>query len=443
MATPRLGLRELADEQTIYRILLDHALRGIRIQAILRLLLAVFVVAVVALDPPAHHLVLTWTIAICYLVWCVALAVVAPRGGITAVRFVWLVLFIDLATLTAVALVASRSDQTSWTSDVLIVGFAIIPMIAATQLRPSVCVAIVVPTVIVFFLAAWAARSANGEPWSSVVLHTFVIAALGLGAVLLSSVQRSRVETIGSLAAQRSRLLDETREIEDRERRELAETLHDGALQYVLAARQELEQFRHDGEGAQLDRVAEALRESSALLRSTLTVLHPAILEQAGLPTALAELVRAQSTRPGLTISLDTAGWPPNLRTDVDALLFATARELLTNVVKHAAAQHVEMTIEYDGEEEGGGEQGGGTARLVVVDDGVGVDTQQMARSLAEGHIGLASRRVRIEASGGTLSVEPRRGGPRSTGQGDAARPVRGTVAIAQLPVVIDSSSSN
>ena len=74
--------------------------------------------------------------------------VLAVRGDETTVRLLWLAAFGDLVALTAVAILASRSDAISWTSDVLLTGFAVIPMIAATQLRPWVCAVIAVPTVI-------------------------------------------------------------------------------------------------------------------------------------------------------------------------------------------------------------------------------------------------------------------------------------------------------
>ena len=408
---PVLGLAELADEPQIYEILLAHGMRGVRTQVLLRFVLAAFVLLTVVLEPPADDSVACYVIAGCYAVWTVGVAAFAARGGIAVVRLIWLALFVDLIVLTAITIVAGASDEVSWTADILVNGFVLVPLLAATQLRPWVCVAVVVPTVVVYFASSAAARLANTEPWDSIVLRTVVLAGLGAGCVLLSRVQRSRVVTIGSLAADRSRLLAETVRIEERERRDLAEHLHDGALQYVLAARQDLEDVRSSGDVQAVARIDEALRESAMLLRSTMTELHPAVLEQSGLASALADLTRSVAARRPLTISLDTAEWPADVRTPADPLLFATARELLTNVVKHAAAEHVEVTAELDN----------GTARLTVLDDGAGIDETVLAQRLAEGHIGLASRRVRLEAAGGALRVQ--------------SREPHGTVAVAELPV--------
>ena len=52
--TVYLGFGEFADEPRIHRILVDHVIRGIRIQVLLRLFLALFVLLTVCLDPPDH-----------------------------------------------------------------------------------------------------------------------------------------------------------------------------------------------------------------------------------------------------------------------------------------------------------------------------------------------------------------------------------------------------
>ncbi len=406
--TVYLGFGEFADEPRIHRILVDHAIRGIRIQVLLRLFLALFVLLTVCLDPPDRAAVFSVVTAVLYAAWCIAGGVVARRHESWMVRYSWIALPIDLLLLTILAVVAGMSNEVSWTTDALIAGFALVPMIAAISLQPRLCAMVVAATVVVYAIANILARDSNGEPWSIIVLRILVVAALAVGAVLLSQLQRSRVTTIGSLAAERARLLDATMEIEERERRDLADNLHDGALQYVLAARQELATLRGSADPVTLDRVDGALRDSARLLRSTLSELHPAVLEQAGLAVALTDLASSYGSRAGApSISVDTAAWPTELRTTADSLLFAAARELLTNVVKHADAETAEVTAEFDD----------GVARLVVVDDGVGLPDEVeieelMRRRQAAGHIGLASRRVRIEGVGGTFSLENRpRGG--------------------------------
>ncbi len=219
----------------------------------------------------------------------------------------------------------------------LITGFLLVPVLASATLRPKVCAAVVVPAVLVYLVAGIATQSANEEPWASLLLRTLVMAGVGAACVALSWIQRSRVTTIGRLVRARTDLLAELTDLERRERRALSEQLHDGALQYVLAARQDLDEARDTGAPEAFDRLEQALLESSRLLRSTVAELHPAVLERAGLPAAIRDLVASAAARGGFAAKLDLDGWPADRRTPVDGLLYRTARELLGNVVKHAA----------------------------------------------------------------------------------------------------------
>src|SRR5919107_824284 len=250
-----------------------------------------------------------------------------------------------------------------------------------------------VPTVVAYLVAAVATRDANGEPWASVLLRTVTVAGVAAGCVGLSRIQRSRVRTIGGLVRGRSDLLAELSGLEQRERRTLSEHLHDGALQYVLAARQDLDDARDSGDQAAFTRLEEALDESSRLLRSTVAELHPSVLARAGLAAAVRDLAASAAARGGLTARVDTAGWPDALRTTADGLLHRTARELLGNVVKHAGATTVTVTLAC----------ADGRARLVVADDGVGLPDRALERVLGAGHIGLASHAARVDAAGGRL----------------------------------------
>ena len=98
-AGPLLGLTELVDEPHISEILVDHALRGIRVQVVLRMLLAVFVLATVLLDPPADGAALCIVVAVLYAVWCAVGLIAVSRIRIGMIRFAWLALFVDLAVL--------------------------------------------------------------------------------------------------------------------------------------------------------------------------------------------------------------------------------------------------------------------------------------------------------------------------------------------------------
>lgn len=379
----------------------EHVARGARIRRLLRILLVVFFVAVLLTEPPSSHLVACWVVVGAYLGWTLAIGVLSPHDG-RALRYLWVALVVDVGTLTVLSLLSDASAAVTWTPYLLSNGFFVIPIIAAAQLNPLMCAAVVAPSVAVYLVSGLVVAGAGDEPLSYVVLRTLVLASVGLGAVLLSRLQRSRVETIAGLLDDRTALLAELVAIEQRERRELAESLHDGALQYVLAARQELDDLV-DGDARAGERVEEALRESTRLLRGTLTRLHPAVVDTAGLLAALRDLVESTQSRGRLEAELSSDGWAEDLRTAADELLLSTARELLTNVVKHAGAHRVRVELG----------RGSGSARLRVADDGNGMRGVDLQDRLAGGHLGLASRRVRIEAARGTLRISP--GDPRGT----------------------------
>ncbi|MDG3015983.1 sensor histidine kinase [Speluncibacter jeojiensis] len=392
---------DLGDSPDLGRIVLAHANRGVRLQLVLRGGLVVFLAGTLAWVPPNSPIApACWAILGCYAAWTVALIVVARSVGPATVDRMWLTLFVDLAVVAALVLLTGLAAQQSWTADTLGYALFAIPVLACTQLRPLVCFGVVAPTVVVFLLSAWATDDANAQPWSSIAMSTLAMALLSAGAVRLSAIQRSRVRTIGRLARDRSALLLELIGLEQRERRSLSEQLHDGALQYVLAARHDLAELHHGPDPELLARVEHALAETSTLLRTTVSELHPAVLERLGLARALRDLARATEARGGFPTEARIAAWPDALHTDVDDLLFAAARELLTNVVKHAGASSARVTLERDGDD----------AVLTVADDGRGIAAEAREKSLAGGHIGLASTELRVVAAGGTFRAGP---GPR------------------------------
>lgn len=371
-------------------LLAQHAQRGAGIRRLLRILLVIFFVAVLLTEPPAQHLVLCWLLVGCYLVWTLATYTLATLDRTR--RFLWPTLFVDVAVLAALTLITDTTAAESWTPYLIINGFFLIPVIAAAQLSPAVCATVVIPTVIVYLVSGLITQDVGQEPTSYVLLRTLVLAAVGLGAILLSRLQRSRVATIAGLLSQRTALLSEMITLEQREQQNLAESLHDGALQYVLGARQELDELA-DGDPEAVRRIDQALTDSARLLRSTMSRLHPAVIETAGLLPALTDLVEASRARGRFKITLTAEGWSEQDRTDADELLLSTARELLTNVIKHAQATEVSVHLSRHGP----------IAGLRIVDDGRGMGAVDLDGRVAAGHLGLVSRRIRLEAVGGSM----------------------------------------
>jgi two-component system, NarL family, sensor kinase len=213
------------------------------------------------------------------------------------------------------------------------------------------------------------------------------------------------------LCARKRRLLAaEAMHAEERERTLLSELIHDDALQYILAARQELAEAAK-GDLAALERARPSLDAAHQSLRTLASDLSPVTLKS----SSLDELV-------GAVVTTYTEGRDWTLVTQLGEgiqpvhgqFLPRAARELLTNVAKHAQARKVVVTLEEVDD----------TVEMCVRDDGVGFDPDDLSDALRAGHIGLASLQSRAEALGGTLVVQSSQGGTRIIVRVPAAPPV-------------------
>ncbi|OMB93055.1 histidine kinase [Mycobacterium sp. NS-7484] len=381
------------------------AFRGLLLQLALRILLAAFIFFALFLQPPETY---RWPYALLWIGYLVAIAgwgfwalQRSSRAGAEARRWVaLLMLCADVAVVSALSVESGLSSPNTWTSDVLHYGLFLIPLIAAAQLDPFVSAVIAVPTVAAYVVVLWVNQEANGdEPWGSILTTTALLFGLAAGSVTLSWIQQSKEQTIARLAQERSHLLEEIVTLEKRERQTLSERLHDGALQYVLASRREMEEVR-EGSAESMDRVDMALGECSRLLRDVVRELHPEVLARAGLRAAITSLADGIAARTNLAVHLDFDNWPEDLRTDADHLLYSAAREFSTNAIKHAKADNLRFTLA----------RSDARATLCVADDGVGIQPERLALSLETGHIGFASIRAKVLALGGVLDVHDARG---------------------------------
>ena len=284
--------------------------------------------------------------------------------------------------------------------------FFLLPIGAAFLLPPRQTAGVSAFSVLAYVAISLAHPATHRGDLDFVLTQAVYLCWMALAAILLSRVLTRRAERIAQLATDRGRLVTEAFDAEERERRRLAETLHDEAIQNLLVARQELEDGKLDGEG--LARARESVDRTIRQLREAAFELHPYALEQAGLEPALQQVAEQQGRRAGFRPQVQIA---PDASGLYDQLVFSIARELLVNVAKHAAATNVSVTLTHVQD----------AIALRVVDDGRGTDPRRRAAALLEGHIGLASIRERLEAIGGTLEV--------------SSVPERGTTVVGILPL--------
>lgn len=223
---------------------------------------------------------------------------------------------------------------------------------------------------------------------------TAIFALLCCTAFLAVRAQSRQLGEITALSASRQELLVDLMAASDEQQRTISEYLHDGPLQSVLMARQDITGVLKKRPDESLERALAGLKEATDQMREATFELHPAVLAGAGLGRALQQLVTANSARSGIDMiaDIDYAGGSAG-----DPLVFAVARELLSNVVRHSKATRATVRLAASD----------GFCRLDVIDDGLGLSADDAFRRLRQGHIGLASQRARVEAAGGALRVVP------------------------------------
>ncbi len=204
--------------------------------------------------------------------------------------------------------------------------------------------------------------------------------------------QGRQLDEIARLSASRQALLVDIMTASDEQQRVISEFIHDGPLQSVLMARQDIMSVLKRNPDEALERALAGLRGATDQMRQATFELHPAVLAGAGLARAVTQLADANSERSGIDITTDIDYPNPDL---TDPIVFAVARELLSNIVRHSRATRATVTLKATD----------GVCHLDVVDDGIGIAADAAVNRLRKGHIGLASQRARIEAAGGTLQI--------------------------------------
>jgi len=273
--------------------------------------------------------------------------------------------------------------------------FFLLPIAVAFQDRPMLTAILGTGTALCY-LGVWIVYSKRddsvGMPDIVYTHFGFLLwAAVATTALCLVLVRRRARVT--KLQEVRRQLVSEAMQADERHNREVAENLHDGPLQTLLAARLDLDEVRERNDDPALEVVHAALQQTAAALRSTVTELHPQVLAQLGLTPAIQELLRQFESRGNYTVkaTLEDVGKPESQQ-----LLYRAARELLANIHKHARATTVRVDLMRRGDR----------VVLTVVDDGKGFDPETIESFVADGHIGLGSLLARFDAMGGSIVID-------------------------------------
>jgi len=229
---------------------------------------------------------------------------------------------------------------------------------------------------------------------------------------LLLSFAASAATAVVTAQTAASESLSRSLRASERERTRWARELHDETLQQLAGLKVLLAGARRRGEPAILDaavgQAVAQIDDSIAELRRLITDLRPAALDDLGLGPAVESLLARIETTAGLKTKLrvELGAEGERLPAALEDGAYRIVQEALTNVVKHATASAVEVTVTCQD----------ARLRIRVVDDGVGIEADDRGDGF-----GLIGMRERVDLLGGDLSVT-------------RARP-SGTAISAELPV--------
>lgn len=197
---------------------------------------------------------------------------------------------------------------------------------------------------------------------------------------------------------------------QDDERRHFARELHDSAGQLLVALSMNLmqivEEAKHQAPNlANLAQSAEGIcQQLTQELRTMSYLLHPPLLDEAGVKAALGWYIEGLQKRSGLSIELSVSEDFGRLPSDMELLIFRVIQECLTNIHKHSASETAIIRLT----------RSSTNILLVVEDHGKGMSSEKLAQVRSHGAgVGLRGMSERLHHVQGELRLDSDRNGTR------------------------------
>ena len=200
---------------------------------------------------------------------------------------------------------------------------------------------------------------------------------------------------------------------QDEERKRLSRELHDSAGQYLAAAQMRLfgiEECVASSSQAEVLRplVADALQaisECSKEIRTVSYLLHPPMLDLAGLASAIRGYIDGFSQRSGITVDLEITPSLDRLAQDLEIVIYRIVQESLTNIHRHSGSKWAGIRVIQERDQ----------IMLEVADRGIGISNTAQHDSKVRVGVGISGMRERVRQLEGHFTIE-------STPQGTTVR---------------------
>jgi signal transduction histidine kinase len=240
------------------------------------------------------------------------------------------------------------------------------------------------------------------------VTGCILVSVLSAAIIRSNKAQQKSQELLEELTIANQKLKDFALQVERlavaEERNRLARELHDSVTQIIFGMTLSAQAARilidrnPARASAELDNLQALAQNALAEMRALIQELHPHPDTDKGLVPALRQLAAKRLANDGVSVDLQLKG-ERRLPEHIEAELFRIAQEALNNIVKHAKADHAVITLDLED---------ANRIFLGIEDAGVGFDPAQ-AKKLP-GHLGLTSMEERVQALGGTLTIDSRPG---------------------------------
>ena len=199
--------------------------------------------------------------------------------------------------------------------------------------------------------------------------------------------------------------------LQDQERRRIARELHDSIGQCLAAIRMNLEVVKKNMNTSEppeklTKALGEAIRLADQCSTDTRTIsylLHPPLLDDSGLASAIKWLADGFGERSGIKVELDLPDTFQRLPPEIETTLFRIVQESLTNIHRHSGSPSAHIVLTSDAE----------SVFLEIRDEGRGLSTEPEHRTKCSGKaagVGIAGMRERVRDINGSLEVISDRG---------------------------------
>jgi two-component system, chemotaxis family, CheB/CheR fusion protein len=196
--------------------------------------------------------------------------------------------------------------------------------------------------------------------------------------------------------------------LQDEERRRIARELHDSTGQKLAAAKLQLDTLVKSGNleshETAIAETAQWIDDCFQEVRTLSQLLHPPLLDEAGLLSATRWMVDGFSERAKIQVDLKVAGEVGRLPQPVELALFRVIQESLSNIRRHSGANKAQIKLA----------RAAGMVTLEVRDNGKGIPPKLLSKSGGGNQVvgvGILGMRERLSQLGGTLEIESDKSG--------------------------------